>query len=172
VATTLNLLVAFALGTTTAVQLALIAAMGRAKGPEEGATISAVGTTLGLAALLLASALAGRDLALPQPFDGVALFALAAPASALLLLGAMRGLRPAYAFTGLNAVFVLVAIAILVPRVGVALFFSAFTLGSVASALLLDHLGAFGAERRSASLRRMAGVALVAAGVIAVRIGA
>jgi transporter family-2 protein len=90
-----------------------------------------------------------------------------------LLLGTARGLRaPAYGLAGLNAVLVLLLIAFAVPRIGIALFFSAATLGSVASALMLDHFGTFGAARRRITWHRALGVAIVAAGVIAVRVAA
>jgi len=77
---------------------------------------------------------------------------------------------PWYAWIGglYGAVFV-VAAAWGVPRLGVALTITLMVAGQLLIGLILDHFGAFGAPQSPISLGRMAGVALVIAGVLMVR---
>ncbi|HEY0926977.1 DMT family transporter [Brevundimonas sp.] len=84
-------------------------------------------------------------------------------------LTAARGL-PWYAWIGglYGAIFV-VAAAWGVPRLGVALTITLMVAGQLLIGLILDHFGAFGSPQSPISLGRMAGVALVVAGVLMVR---
>ena len=83
--------------------------------------------------------------------------------------GAVRGL-PWYAWTGgfYGAVFVTLA-AFAVPRLGVTFFLTIAIAGQLAMALFLDRIGAFGLAKVELSATRLAGVALVLAGVWLVR---
>ena len=63
----------------------------------------------------------------------------------------------------------LILTGVLVPRLGLALFFAAVTLGTVSGALVMDDLGAFGATPQSVSLGRALGVGLVGVGTVIVR---
>ena len=77
---------------------------------------------------------------------------------------------PWYAWIGglYGAVFVGVA-AYAVPKIGVASLITIGIAGQIAMALLLDHVGAFGLTREPINLGRIAGAALVVAGVLLVR---
>lgn len=82
---------------------------------------------------------------------------------------AARGL-PWYAWIGglYGSIFV-VAATWGVPRLGVALTITLMVAGQLLVSLILDHFGAFGAPVQPVNLGRMAGVALVIAGVLMVR---
>ena len=60
---------------------------------------------------------------------------------------------------------------IIAPVTGALLFFLCIIGGQLLGAALADHFGAFGLEQRPLSLLRLAGLALVLAGVILVRRG-
>jgi transporter family-2 protein len=77
---------------------------------------------------------------------------------------------PWYAWVGglYGAVFVGVA-AYAAPRIGVAQLITIGIAGQIAMALLLDHFGALGLHREPINLGRVAGAALVIAGVVLVR---
>lgn len=82
---------------------------------------------------------------------------------------AARGL-PWYAWIGglYGSIFV-VAATWGVPRLGVALTITLMVAGQLLVSLILDHFGAFGTPVQPVNLGRMAGVALVIAGVLMVR---
>lgn len=86
-------------------------------------------------------------------------------------LGAARAL-PWYAWMGgvYGAMFV-VAAAFGVPRLGVATTIVLMVAGQLLVSLVLDHFGAFGVPRQPLNWSRVAGVALVVAGVLLVRRG-
>jgi transporter family-2 protein len=77
---------------------------------------------------------------------------------------------PAYAWVGglYGAIYVAVA-AYAAPRIGLAALITIGIAGQIAMALLLDHFGALGLPREPINLGRVAGAALVIAGVVLVR---
>jgi transporter family-2 protein len=82
---------------------------------------------------------------------------------------AMRGL-PAYAWAGgLYGAFFVTAAAFAAPRIGLALFIALLIAGQLGMALLLDHLGAFGLEKRPVDAGRLLGIAAILAGVLLIR---
>ena len=82
---------------------------------------------------------------------------------------AVRGL-PAYAWAdGLYGAFFVTAAAFAAPRIGLALFIALLIAGQLGMALLLDHLGAFGLERRPVDAGRVLGIAAILAGVLLIR---
>ncbi len=56
-----------------------------------------------------------------------------------------------------------------VPRIGIATWVSAVIAGQLISALLLDHIGAFGQTVREITPMRLVGAAFLATGVILIR---
>lgn len=60
---------------------------------------------------------------------------------------------------------------VIAPVTGALLFFLCVIAGQLLGATLADHIGAFGLDIRPASLPRLAGIALVLAGVVLVRTG-
>jgi transporter family-2 protein len=71
--------------------------------------------------------------------------------------------------TGLLAMPYLLAASYLAPRIGVGLFLAALIAGQLGGGVILDHLGAFGAETRPIDAIRVIGVAALIAGVVLVR---
>lgn len=164
-----GILVALAIGLGSAVQTGMLGAMGRDRGPTEAAWVSLLGSIVGIAFILGFRAVRGDPPALPSPFDRVeAYLAVLVGAGAILTL-ALRNAEPYYAVTGLFGVAFIAGAALLVPSLGVALFFGAATAGSVVGALVVDHVGAFGATPHPVSLARLAGLGLLLVGVVVVR---
>ena len=75
-----------------------------------------------------------------------------------------------WSWTGglLGAAYVLIVIALL-PRLGAAALLALFVLGQMLGSLLFDATGAFGLARHPVDVARLAGVALLVAGVVLVR---
>lgn len=169
---TLYLALALTLGVGGATQTAMIASMGRDRSAMEAAWISILATVLGLSAVLGLRAIRGNAATLSAPFDGPAVFAIAAAAAAVALAISARGLPAYMAATGLLAVAYLVSIGYAVPKLGIALFLSAFTAGTLLGGLGLDHVGAFGGEIQQLTVRRTIAVLLVVGSVIFARYAA
>lgn len=77
---------------------------------------------------------------------------------------------PAIAWTGglLGAFFVASAVT-LVPRIGVAMAFSLIIAGQMIVSLIIDHFGILGVPERAVTPARIAGIALIAGGVVLIR---
>lgn len=149
------LALAFTLGTGTAVQLQMVAAMGQVLNPQAAAWISANGSYAGVAAALGFALVVGQGSGLPTPFNQIAVMAVAATLGTVLLLSLARAVPLYFAGTGLFATAGLIGSAFLVPRIGVAAVFAAFTLGTLSAMLVVDHVGAFGSERRRVTTERV-----------------
>lgn len=141
---------------------------------------------------MLAVVMAGGAAALQAPTNARLAGALASPinaafvsfavgTAALGLLAAALNVRPEatavralpwYAWIGglYGAIFV-TASAWAVPRLGVAMTITLMVAGQLMVSLTLDHFGALGVPQTPISLTRLAGVALVVAGVVLVRRG-
>jgi transporter family-2 protein len=76
-----------------------------------------------------------------------------------------------WAWTGgfFGAVYIVISI-FLVPRLGAAAFIALLIAGQMIASLVLDHFGLFGIPRNPADLTRIAGAALLVAGVVLMRI--
>lgn len=138
----LALLMMAAAGVALAVQAPLNAGLSRSLGSPFGAAALSFGVGF---ALLLAVALAIGD--------GANLMRLAQTPPVLLLGG----------FLG---AFYVVSTVLSVPLLGVLTTTGMLILGQMAGALLLDHIGAFGAPLRELSPLRLLAAAMVAGGVI------
>jgi transporter family-2 protein len=77
---------------------------------------------------------------------------------------------PAIAWIGglLGAFFVTAAVT-LVPRLGVAMSFSLIIAGQMIVTLIIDHFGLLGVPVKEVSLARIAGIVLIAGGVVLIR---
>ena len=64
---------------------------------------------------------------------------------------------------------VVLAGAVLTPKIGAAAFVAAFVAGQLACSLLIDHCGAMNVPQQTLTLGRISGAALVFTGVILVR---
>ncbi len=134
---------------------------------------------------------AGVSVATQQVLNGSLRTALASPAWAglisyagglLTMIVAVIALReqvpswktvvevPWYAWSGgvFGAVFILLAI-LLLPSLGAATLFALVIAGQVLAAITLDHFGALGLAPHPIGAARLAGAALLIAGVILIR---
>jgi len=161
--------VVVSLGVTQALQIALLGAMNRARGPAEAAYISILGTLAGLTLALTIRSLMGSRPALPAPLDQPAVTGAVALASGALLALGLRGLPLGYAVTGLTAVPYLLAASYLAPKIGVGLFLAALIAGQLGGGVVLDHFGLLGAATRPIDLIRVVGVVALLTGVVLVR---
>ena len=84
-------------------------------------------------------------------------------------LGSIKD-APAIAWVGglLGAFFVTSGV-VLVPRIGVAMTFSLMIAGQLVVTLIIDHFGLLGVPVKEISVARIAGIALIAAGVVLIR---
>ncbi len=160
--------VAILIGLAASLQVALLGALGRGRGPSEGVWISLLGTVTGFAILSGLRALRSGP-ALAAPFDRVGVLALVALATGGLLALALRGSAPGFAATGLLALPFLFGASVLGPRLGIGLYLGAVIAGQLVGGVVLDHIGAFGAEARHVDAMRIAGVAALLVGVGLIR---
>jgi bacterial/archaeal transporter family-2 protein len=96
-----------------------------------------------------------------------------------LMVAASRAALPAWSdlaaapltvwLGGLIATCYIVAIVVLTPRLGVGLTTSLILVGQLCTALVLDHLGAFGGMQHPFNAWRVGGLALMIAGVVAIK---
>ena len=70
---------------------------------------------------------------------------------------------------GFLGAFYVTATIILTPRLGAALTFSLVVAGQLVMAVFLDHFGLLGVSVQPLSWQRLAGIALISAGVILIR---
>jgi len=157
------------LGLSAAVQLSMVGAMGQRLGAREATWVSILGSLLGLAIVVVVQAGRDRHTSLPNPLDRRWVVAGLAVVLVAALLISARDIPLYFALTGTIATVFLILTGVLVPRLGLALFFAAVTLGTVSGALVMDDLGAFGATPQSVSLGRALGVGLVGVGTVIVR---
>ena len=157
------------LGMTQALQVALLGAMNRARGPSEAAFVSILGTFTGLTLALTARGLQGSRPDLPAPFDQPATTGAIALATGTLLVLALRGLPGGFVITGLLAIPYLLAASYLAPKIGVGLFIAALITGQLGGGVILDQFGAFGGATRTVDAVRLLGVAALLLGVVLVR---
>jgi len=163
------ILVVMLLGGAQALQVGLLGAMNRLRGPSEAAYLSILGTLAGLSLALTIRGLLGARTLLPPPIDHPAVMGAVSLVTGTLLVLVLRGLPGIYAVTGLFAVPYLLSAAYLAPKIGVGLFLAALITGQLGGGVLLDHLGAFGAASRPIDPVRVLGIAALLAGVVLVR---
>lgn len=168
--TFIPLIIAVIIGVGSSAQIALIGGMARVRSAPEATFTSMMATLAGIGLVLAIRAFRGDPLQYHSPLDQGISFAIIAAVAGVLLVLSMRGLHPGYAVTGLFATLFLLGTAMLVPTLGVTLFFGATTAGSLVGALIFDQMGAFGATPSSLSPLRLLGVLAVFGGVLLVRL--
>ena len=166
---TLYLSLAILVGVGAATQSALLAAIGRDKGPYEATWINMLAAIGGLSLLFVLRALCGRAPLLTAPFHLPVTVAVVAALTGVALAISVRGLNPAFAITGLFAIAYLLGISYGAPKIGIALFVAGVTVGQLAGALAYDHVGAFGLAVHPASIMRVAGLGVVLSGTLIIR---
>ncbi len=160
---------AVGLGCTQSLQVGMLGAMGRLRGPAEASWLSILGTLALMNAALAVAALSGRPPALPPVVaNPIVTGAVALFATGLILL-ALPGIPWWFALTGLLAGPYLLAAAFLAPRLGVGPFMAAIITGQLVGGIALDHVGAFGTTPRPIDAMRLLGVAALLVGLLLIR---
>ena len=167
--TWIPLFVAFVVGLGAATQFAMIGSLARERGAPEATFISLMGTVGGIATLLAVRLLRGSPPVLPTPIDRLATIAVIGICAVTLLVIALRGTQPYFAFTGVFAVAFLISTALIVPRIGIGLFFITNAAGTLVGSVLLDQIGAFGAQPVPTTPMKLLGLGVVLVGVGLVR---
>jgi uncharacterized membrane protein YdcZ (DUF606 family) len=163
------LLTAILLGAGATTQVSLVGAMARLRGPGEASWISILGTVTGLALVIGFRQAWGEQLRLPAPFDRAFVLALIAAGAAVALGFAVRGMAAQYGLTGFLAVPTLIGAGFLAPRLGIGPFVAAVIAGQLAGAVVVDHIGAFGAATHRLDATRAAGIVALLCGVLLVK---
>ncbi|HEX5368967.1 MAG TPA: DMT family transporter, partial [Dehalococcoidia bacterium] len=135
------------------------------------AWINALGALCGIVLLFGLQAIRHHSPNLPAPFNTLVTFIVAAAVAATSLVLCARGLDPYLAVTGFFGFAYVVGASFLAPRVGVALFASAVTVGTLTASVGLDHVGAFGGVVQRISVYRVLGLMFLMLGVVMVRSG-
>lgn len=161
--------IAISAGAINALQLAMIGGLTRERGGFEATFISMLASLGGLALLMGAMYFLGRELALPDFFRTPWPFALLSAVMFWSLLVAAAGVPHYYVLTGLTSIPYLLAAAFVGPRLGLGVYFAAIVTGQMSASLVVDQIGAFGADIRTIDLSRIAGVAFLVLGVILIR---
>lgn len=157
------------LGMTQALQVSLLGAMNRARGPSEAALISIMGTLVGMTLALAIRGWRGDRPLLPAPLDNPTVLGAISLASAAILIAGMRGLPWGFAITGMLAMPYLLAASFLAPRIGIGLFLAALIAGQLSGGVVLDQIGAFGGATRQIDAVRVIGIGMLLGGVVLVR---
>lgn len=118
-------------GCGAALQVALLGAVGRERGPMDATWVLLLATVTVLALLLALRATGGSGLAPPWPFDRPTVLVLTAIVSGALLGLDLHGLPPYFAATGALAVPFLLGAASLEARLGIGLFLGAVIAGQL-----------------------------------------
>lgn len=148
----------------------MLASIGREKTAFEAVWISSWAMIAGLAIVFAIRSLRGDSPLLPAPLDRLEVQALVAIASGALVAVSLGELAPYLGLTGLLALAITVTFAVFIPRLGAALFFSAFTAGTLVGGVALDHFGAFGGEVSEVTVAKAVGVLVLMSGVVIVRV--
>jgi len=160
---------ALLIGFGSAVQVGMIGSLGRQRGAFEATLISMLASVLGLAAFLVIRALRSEPPQLPSPMNEPLVYVVLGGVATVALVVSMRGLQPYLSAAGLFGFLYVVSAAFLAPRIGIALYVSAVTAGTLIGSVALDHLGAFGAEMQRVTLVRGLGLLALILGVVLVR---
>jgi hypothetical protein len=163
------LFMAMLIGAGATTHISLVGAMARLRGPGEASWVSTLGAVTGLALVIGVRLAMGEQLRLPAPFDRAVVLALIAACAAVALAFAVRGIAPEYGLTGLIAVPTLMGAGFLAPRLGVGPFVAAAIAGQLAGAMVVDHIGAFGAATHRIDPTRVAGIVVLLCGVILIK---
>lgn len=161
---------ALLIGVGFAMQVAMISAMGRLRGPLEGTWVSLVATIAGFT-LIMAGKATGAAPLLPAPFTRPGVYLLIAGLASAALCLLLKGIAPYFAVTGLFPIPLLVGAGFFGPRLGVGLYLSCVIAGQLMGSVALDHFGAFGTTVHRIDAARLAGIAALLAGVLLIRGG-
>jgi transporter family-2 protein len=162
-------LLTVSVGVTSALQIAMLGAIARERGGFEATWISMLASLAGMAGVLLATVLFGREPLLARPFNRASAFGFFAALMLVALVLASRGIPWYLALTGFLPVPYLLAASFIGPRIGLGVFLGAIIAGQLIGGIGLDHIGAFGARPRPADAVRLVGAVVLVIGVALIR---
>jgi transporter family-2 protein len=151
-----------------ALQVTMISAMSRLRGPFEATWLSLMATIMGVAALM-AYRSSNNLLIIPAPFNKWTVLLGISVIAGISLLLLLRGIPGYFFITGLFAIPLLVGAGYLGPKIGIGLFVTASIAGQVIGSVLLDHFGAFGLPIHKIDFFRLLGMITLMVGVVLVR---
>src|SRR5260370_30617600 len=157
--------IAMLMGACFGMQVSMLSAMARVRGPFEATWLSLVATVAGFAVVMTARTVGDGDVVLPAPFRRPIPFAVIAAIGVVGVAVVVRGLPWYFLFTGLLAIPLLVSAGYLGPRLGVGLYLSSVIAGQLICSVVLDHIGAFGIPVHRVGASRLVGIGALVAGV-------
>jgi transporter family-2 protein len=168
---TLYVVAALLVGMGSSVQVAFISQMGKLKGASEATWINTMGALIGICLGIIVDTMRKDTPDFPAPFNNVFTFAGILVIAAICLVISVRGLTPYLAISGLFGFIYVFGAGFLAPKIGVALFSTTVTAGTLTGAVILDNFGAFGIDIHRATLMRVGGLLVMFLGVVMVRSG-
>ncbi len=167
-----SLILAILIGLAMATQWSILGSLGREKGSLQIAWFSGLTTLTVLGFLVIADRVfTTADYSVVSSIVRIEWLVIITLVGSLGLMAVANNL-PWWSFcSGLFGLALIVGAAYLVPRIGVAEFFVAVTLGSAIGGVILDHIGAFGNPITLFSPLRILGLLAIMLGVFLVRIG-
>jgi uncharacterized membrane protein YdcZ (DUF606 family) len=166
----LYILLAFAVGFGSAFQVAMLGEIRGERGSFEASWINTLGALSSLTVAMVVLGLTKVDPPdLPSPFDKTWLFAIACAVGLVALALSVRGLPGYLAIVGFFGFSYVLASAFLGPRIGIALYISAVTAGTLIGGVGLDHYGAFGNQAIRVDALKVLGLGFLMLGVVLIR---
>jgi bacterial/archaeal transporter family-2 protein len=166
----LYILLAFVVGFGSAFQVAMLGDLRGERGSFEASWVNTLGAGTSVAIAIVILGLAKIDPPdLHSPFDKTWVYALAGVAGIVALAFAAQGLPVYLAFVGFFGFSYVLASAFLGPRIGIALYISAVTAGTLIGGVGLDHYGAFGNQVVRVDGLKLLGLCFLMAGVVLIR---
>jgi uncharacterized membrane protein YdcZ (DUF606 family) len=162
---------ALAIGLGSALQVGMLASLGRERGSFEATWMNAWPSLIGLSVLFMVRTLADNPPSLPSPLDGFAPYIAVLAVTLGILVFSMQGLPAYLGFVGVFGFAYVMAASFLAPKLGIALFYSAASAGTLAGGVALDHFGAFGSAAHHITVVRVIGLAALLFGILLVRSG-
>ena len=166
----LYILLAFVVGFGSAFQVAILGEIRSQRGSFEASWINTLGALSALTIAIVVLGIAKVDPPdLPSPFNKTWVFAVASAVGLAALALAARGLPPYLAVVGFFGFSYVLASAFLGPRIGIALYISAVTAGTLFGGVGLDHFGVFGNQPIRIDALKVAGLGFLMLGVVMIR---
>jgi thiamine biosynthesis protein ThiS len=165
----LLLALAFGAGAAAATQVLVNGSMSQQRGAPEALMVSVTVTFGAVVVFMLARYLAGGGFNLRTPVGPLALLFPLVIVMLLAFLGVMRGFEWYHFLGGLAGALIVLAVAFIGPRLGIAATTAALVSGQMFGAVVFDHLGLLEQAKDPIDALKVLGVLLIVGGVILVR---
>jgi transporter family-2 protein len=165
----LLLLLAFGAGLAAATQVLVNGSISEQRGAPEALMVSVTVTFAAVVAFMLARYLVGGGLNLRTP---IAPLSYLLPLTGVMLfafLGVARGFEWYHFLGGLAGALIVLTVAFVGPRAGIAATSAALVCGQMAGAIAYDHLGLLEQAKDPVDAFKVLGVMLIVGGVVLVR---